>query len=340
VLASNAKEGEFSERTSVKAGRETLMPLAVGKYYARDYNDLMVQMGSVQKRFEAFMLELGEDGDLQRRFLRAPDETLGEAGLLPSGGGLSRKNRLFIALLANQKLRRLLRLGERGVEVPGEFRKRQAPSVRRLLKQHVLRGSRPNAEIVDSTIRRRYFSQAVLTAILTDPVLEKLYERVFSRKEVDLLFDATYAFADRVDPGSAAVAFAAAPSAGKAAVITFSILNVNAGAAVSSRAAIFVDAGVFTKTVAFTESRIFTSTKVVCSLTQAVPRQIDAGDDFELFEDHTVSPKLSEAFRLDDRVVNELSDYAMLADAIVEGLNVMDYGKALEYARAQIEAGR
>lgn len=340
VRATNSKEGEFVERTSVRADAETTLPISVGRVLARDYNDLLVEMAPVQKRFESFMLDLGKDPDLQARFLADPDKTLQERKLLRPGGGLSRKNRLFIALLANDKLRTLVRAGERRVKVPNGFRRHHAPRLRRVLKQHVLGGKAPRAELLDSSIRRRYFFQAVLTAVLTDPVLGMLYPRTFSRKDVDLLFDATYAFADRVDPTAAAMAAAAPSAPGIAAVVTFSLLNINAGVGVSSKAAVFVDAGIFTKSTVFTESRIFTSTRVVCSLSPSMAREAGASDDYELFEDHTVAPELSEAFRLDDGQVNELANFATLADAIIEGMNVMDYEKALAWAREQLEGVR
>ncbi len=336
VRARNAKEGESIERTSVRANDETMLPISVGRVLARDYNDLLVQMAPLQKRFESFMLDLGQDTRLQAKFLADPDKTLRKRKLLPPGSGLSRKNRLFIALLANMKLRKLIREGKRQVKVPSAFRKRQAPGIRRVLKEHVLAGKRPTSEILDASIRSRYFFQAVLTSILTDPVLKKLYRQTFSRKEVDLLFDATYAFADRADPNGAALSLAAASAPGIAAVITFSLLNVNFGVGVSSRAAIFVDAGIFTKSTVFTESRIFTSTKIVCSLTPVIAREVGVSDEYELFEDHTVAPKLSKAFELEDVQVNELSNYATIADAIVQGMNVMDYEKALAYAREQL----
>lgn len=337
VRLSNSKEGEFVEKTSVRAHEETLLPLAVGRRFAHDYNDLLTQMAPVQKQFESFMLDLGGDAALQARFLADPEKTLQERQLLDRGAALSRKNRLFVALLANDQLRKLVRGGERKVKVPHAFRKHHAPRLRRILKYQVLDGGRPTPELLDAAVRGRYFFQAVLTSILTDPILKKLYRQTFSRKDVDLLFDATYAFADRVDPAGAAQSFAAASAPGIAAVITFSVANLKAGVGVNNSAAIFVNAGVVTKSTVFTSSRIFTKTKVVCSVSPVIAREVGTGDDFDLFDDHTVAPELSNAFDLDDAQVNELSNFATIADAIVEGLNVMDYEKALAYARAQIE---
>jgi hypothetical protein len=337
VRVSNSKEGEFVQRTSVRTNEETLLPISVGRLLAHDYNDLLVQMAPVQKRFETFMLDLAGDAGLQSRFLADPEKTLQQAKLLPRGGGLSRKNRLFIALLANDKLRKLVRDGERRVKVPASFRKSHTPRLRRILKEQVSGGRQPTPELVDSAVQGRFFFQEVLTSILTDPILKKLYRQTFSRKDVDLLFDATYAFADRTDPTGAAQSFAAASAPGIAAVITFSVANLKAGVGVNNSAAIFVNAGVFTKSTVFTSSSIFTKTKVVCSVSPVLARDIGVADDFDLFDDHTVAPELSNAFDLDDAQVNELSNFATIADAIIEGMNLMDYEKALAYARVQLE---
>lgn len=157
------------------------------------------------------------------------------------------------------------------------------------------------------------------------------------RKEVDLLFDATYEFADQADPTGASLSLPASSAPGIAAVITFSILNINAGVGVGSSAAIFVDAGIFTKSYVFSNSYIFTSTKVVCSVSPTISREVGIADDFDLFEEHAVSPKLSESFKLEEGQINEISNFATIADAIVEGMNVMDYEKALAYAREQLK---
>lgn len=368
IQVSHHKEGSFSEITSVVKSKETVLTVEIGETLSRGYDDLLLEMKDSAKTFEKFMKNLATDDSLRRKFLRDPNEVLRQAGLLKEGAYLGRKNRLFISLLADKNFAELIKVGPDGINVPEEYHERHLKTMERISRRFLPKDQYLTPEVLHRSIQLRYFWQKVLELSLSNPLVEKFYNVKFERDYVSGLIDKVYGLADSEEfdklvrlPGidvtadhgqhvvEVPISVAAIPVAAPVPVpvnipvrataeipidgngiyfVFFKISGRPQGGALSQKGAIFVD------TCIITNEYIFTDTNFFCDVTPKPGLNLE--DRFDYFDKYTVTEDFGDMFDLNSYKVNEIYNIAILADAIIDGMDVMNYDSALKAAQNRL----
>ena len=344
VVVTHPKEGTYTLEARVVAGRETVVNVDLGKPLARGYRKLLLEMRDREPQFEAYMLSLAKDPQLQAAFLADPEQALRATGVLTEGEHLSRSNRLFIGLLVNQDFLKLVRSGPEKISVPDLYRAKHKERLERLAAKVLPANRYISEESIQGVIQQRYYFQRVFESVLTDPVVGRIYDRTIDRDYVHGLIDGLYDFSDDwqlgegVAPGVVALDMkiegAGMEGIGMGNWYVFTPASQSAdyafGLGITQTAAIVLDSYIITKTW------IFTDAHVLCSLAPSPEIEPGVSDHYEYFEDFTVEPELADQFDLEVFQVNEIFNISQIADAMIVGMDIMDYQGALNAAREHV----
>lgn len=363
INVSNYQEGEFVQITSVSKNKETIVAVKIGRQLSRSYGNLMLEMKDNTKGFETFMGNIAKDIGLRKDFFNNPNKVLQKAGLLKKGSHLSRKNRLFISLLTDEDFLSIIRQGPQRMEIPQEYQKIHSLKIKtfaqKILPPHV----HLSPEVVQQSVQGRYYLERLLKSTLNNPVIEKIYKVKLEPNYVSNLFDKAYEIAanpkiqeiinipDNIPDESIIsrdivllkqmvsvnnmvnpVVTATVSGMGIYVILTKASqdLGVFLGVGVTDEAAIVLDSYIFT------EDTIFVKSKVLC---KGVPDPIQLSDvagvydNFDYFDEYTVTDDFGNLFDIDSIKVNELYNVSMIADAFIEGMNYMDYESTMNYAQ-------